>query len=45
MIEIDNAYVVARLPIKYVDALSATQLAKWSHLADTDEISIPDRSV
>ena len=45
VIEIDKAYVVARLPINYVDAFSANQLAKWSHLAETNEISIPDKTV
>ena len=45
MIEIKNANVVARLPINNVDAFSANQLAKWFHLAEMNEISIPDKTV
>ena len=45
VIDIDNAYVVPRLPINYVDAFSTNQLAKWSHLAKTNELSIPDKTV
>ena len=45
VIDIDNPYLVARLPINYVDAFSANQLAKWSHLAETNEISIPGKTV
>ena len=37
--------MLVRLPIKYVNAFSATQVPNWPHLAEMDEMSIPDMTV